>query len=71
VVVEDLKRWRAAAPASPPTFAAFLPLLERYFADFHRAGDHRLVGLRDEPARLLYAEQLKYIAGRLETDQPK
>jgi hypothetical protein len=43
--------------------------LERFLVDYHRAGDDRLVGLHDEPARLLYAALYEFIEGGLETAQ--
>ena len=65
VCVQDLKNWRATEAAGTPDASAFLANLERILADYLRGGDHRLVGLRDEPARLLYAALLEYIVGRL------
>lgn len=65
VVVEDLQRWRATTRAAEPDSAHFLAQLKHLVADYHRAGDHRLVGLQDEPARLLYAALLEYVGGRL------
>ena len=65
VVVEDLQRWRAKSGAKAPDAADFLTQLERILADYHRGGDHRLVGLRDDAAKALYEAQLEYIAGRL------
>jgi hypothetical protein len=65
VCVADLQRWRASQRA----VGISLEDLERFLVDYHRAGDHRLVGLHDEPARLLYAALYEYIEGRLETAQ--
>lgn len=71
VLVADLQRWRDTARATEPDSRHFLEQLGRILVDYHRAGDHRLVGLQDKAAQLLYAALLEYIEGRLETAQPE
>lgn len=71
VVVQDLERWRAKQAAQPLENGLSLDDLRRYLEDYHRGADHRLAGLYDEPARLLYRALYEYVAGRLKTAQAK
>jgi hypothetical protein len=61
VEVADLRAWRRAAPLDCD---AFLDRLESILRDYHRAGDHRLVGLRDDHARAYLAALVEYVRGR-------
>ena len=65
VDVVALERWRTEAAKPQPDARATVLQLAALLRDYHRAGDHRLVGLRDDAAQLLYAAFLEYVAGRL------
>jgi hypothetical protein len=65
VVVAHLRRWRASSRSEPTDATAFVAKLEKILQDYVRAGDHRLVGLRDDAARLYLNALLEYVSGRL------
>lgn len=65
VVVEDLERWRAREAQNTPDVRDIVLRLAELLRDYHRAGDHRLVGLRDDGAEVYLAALFEYVALRL------
>lgn len=61
----DLQRWRASQSAGAPDMGVFLARLKQELENYLRSGDHRLVGLSDNAAKLLYGALHEYIVGRL------
>jgi hypothetical protein len=63
VEVAALERWREAGPA--PDYREFLVKLEPLLSDYHRSGDHKYIGLRDDAARAYLQALYQYVADRL------
>ena len=69
VDIADLRRWRAReVDKTAATNREFVERLATILRDYHRAGDHRLIGLRDHDARILYAALFEYVAGRFDVE---
>jgi hypothetical protein len=64
---EALRHWRKGGGATIDA-REFVRRLGDILQDYHRAGDHRLVGLSEDRARRLYAALLEYVAGRLDVN---